>query len=288
MSRYAAMFDQLAARGEGAFGAFLMLGDPDLATSAVLLDAVVEGGADMVEFGIPFSDPIADGPIIQAAAQRALATGVRVADCFDLIADFRSRHADMPVGILTYANLLAARGRDRFCADAAAAGVDSLLVADVPTLEAEPYAEAARSAGLDLVMIASAATPGQSLTRIARLSSGYTYCVTRTGVTGVRDDLALEHEELFADLQRLRAPPPVLGFGISSSDHVRKSIAEGAAGVICGSAIVGLAAQTDASPASIASFVAAMKEATRPDGGDHSDRIAEGWWRWPRSKGVPA
>src|SRR5437899_7654878 len=109
MSRYAAMFERLADRGEGAFGAFLMLGDPDLATSARLLDAVVEGGADMIEVGIPFSDPVADGPVIQAAAQRALAAGVRVADCFDLIAAFRERLSDVPIGILTYANLVVAR-----------------------------------------------------------------------------------------------------------------------------------------------------------------------------------
>src|SRR5689334_17036425 len=98
------MFDRLAMRGEGAFGAFLMLGDPDLETSARLLDDLVAGGADMIEVGIPFSDPVADGPVIQAAAQRALAAGVRVSDCLDLIAGFRSRRPDAPVGILTYAN----------------------------------------------------------------------------------------------------------------------------------------------------------------------------------------
>ena len=103
---------------EGAFGAFLMLGDPDLKTSAALLDAVVEGGADMVEVGIPFSDPVADGPVIQAAAQRALAAGVRVSDCLELIAGFRARHPDVPVGILTYANIVIARGG--FMRDAAA------------------------------------------------------------------------------------------------------------------------------------------------------------------------
>src|SRR4051794_26808677 len=107
MSRYSAMFDRL--NGEGAFGAFLMLGDPDLATSAELLDAVVAGGADMIEIGIPFSDPVADGPVIQAAARRALDAGVRVADCFELIAGFRARHAAVPVGILTYANIVVAR-----------------------------------------------------------------------------------------------------------------------------------------------------------------------------------
>ena len=122
MSRYAAMFERLREKSEGAFGAFLMLGDPDLKTCAALLDAVVDGGADMVEVGVPFSDPVADGPVIQADEVRALKAGTRVDDCFRLLSEFRSRHADVPVGILTYANLLAARGRERFFADAASAG----------------------------------------------------------------------------------------------------------------------------------------------------------------------
>jgi tryptophan synthase alpha chain len=258
------MFNRLGARGEGAFGAFLMLGDPDLVTSAAMLDVLVEGGADMIEVGIPFSDPIADGPVIQAAASRALKAGVRVDDCFRQLAEFRQRHPAIPVGILTYANLLVARGRERFCTDAAAAGVDSLLVADVPTFEAEPYAAAARAAGIDLVMIAAPNTPGPTLTRIAHLCTGYTYCVARTGVTGDQDQLSLEHERLFTDLKHLQAPPPVLGFGISTPDHVRQAIAAGAAGVISGSAIVRRAAEARASPARVAGFVAAMKDATRP------------------------
>jgi len=263
MSRYLAMFKRLGTRGEGAFGAFLMLGDPDLEASGCLLDALVDGGADMIEVGIPFSDPIADGPIIQAAANRALKAGVRVDDCFELLAEFRQRHPAMPVGILTYANILAARGRDRFCADAAAAGVDSLLAADVPTLEAEPYAAAAGAAGIDLVMIAAPNTPGQTLTRVARLGTGYTYCVARMGVTGVQDKLSLEHGHVFAELRRLEAPPPVLGFGISTPEQVRQAIAAGAAGVISGSAIVRLAADTGASTARVTNFVASMKDATR-------------------------
>jgi tryptophan synthase alpha chain len=262
VTRYSAMFDRLGARGEGAFGAFLMLGDPDLETSAALLNALVEGGADMIEVGIPFSDPIADGPVIQAAAGRALAAGVRVDDCFRLLAEFRRRHSAVPVGILTYANLIAARGRERFCTGAARAGVDSLLVADVPALEAEPYAEAAENAGLNLVMIAAPNTPGQTLTRIARLCTGYTYCVARLGVTGVHAELALQHQRLFAELQSLGAPPPVLGFGISTAEHVRQALAAGAAGVISGSAIVQLAAQRDAAPARITRFVAVLKAAT--------------------------
>jgi len=259
LSRYKTMFERLAERGEGAFGAFLMLGDPNLEASAKLLDALVEGGADMIEVGIPFSDPVADGPVIQEAAVRALKAGTRVDECFRLLREFRQRHSDVPVGILTYANLLTARGRDRFCADAAKAGVDSILIADVPSLEAEPFADSARKSGLDLIMIVAPNTPGQTLTKIARLSSGYTYCVARAGVTGVRDDLALEHDRLLSQLQALKAPPAVLGFGISTPEHVRQALASGAAGVISGSAIVKLAEE---GPERVRQFVSEMKAAT--------------------------
>src|SRR5881394_1260520 len=180
MSRYAAMFERLA--DEGAFGAFLMLGDPDLDTSAELLDALVEAGADMIEVGIPFSDPVADGPVIQAAAQRALATGVRVGDCFDLISALRARHSNVPIGILTYANIVVAR--PGFVREAAEAGADSLLIADVPALEAEPFGRDMAQAGIEPVLIAAANTPDAALERIARLSKAYTYCVSRAGTTG--------------------------------------------------------------------------------------------------------
>jgi tryptophan synthase alpha chain len=256
MSRYATMFDRLG--GEGAFGAFLMLGDPDLKTSVALLDAIVAGGADMVEVGIPFSDPVADGPVIQAAAQRALAAGVKVGDCLDLIASFRVRHPDVPVGILTYANIVVARAG--FMRDAAAAGADSLLIADVPSLEAEPYIRQMEQAGLEPVMIAAANTPDATLDRIASLSKAYTYCVSRAGITGTHSAGQFDRG-LIERLERAGAPPPIFGFGISNRDHVESALAVGARGVICGSAIVDLAARGG----DIAKFVNALKCATRND-----------------------
>jgi len=260
MSRYAAMFARCAAASEGAFGAFLMLGDPDLETSALMLDALVDGGADMVELGIPFSDPVADGPVIQQAAVRALAAGVRTQHCLDLVAAFRKRHEEVPIGILTYANIVAARGIDHFASQLADAGVDSLLVADVPSIEAEPYSAAARDAGIDLVMIAAPNTPRATLARIASLSSGYTYCVARAGITGADEKLSLDHAPLFAALRAVGAPPPVLGFGISTPDQVAQALGSGAAGGISGSAIV---AKVSEGADSVRAFVAAMKAATR-------------------------
>lgn len=271
MSRYAAMFEACGFREEGALGAFLMLGDPGLAASAALLDALVLGGADFVELGIPFSDPIADGPVIQAAARRALDAGVRTKDCLKLIGEFRIRHPRVPIGILTYANIVAARGRARFCAEAAEAGADSLLVADVPSLEAAPYAAAARGAGLEMVMIAAPNTPRKTLARIVGLSSGFTYCLARGGVTGVDRQLALDHAALFADLADLGAPPPVLGFGISTPAHVAEALQAGAAGVISGSVIVQLVEQGHA-PDKIADFVANLKAATLAKGSRKAKR----------------
>lgn len=262
MSGYAPMFERLGR--EGAFGAFLMLGDLGLETSAALLDAVVAGGADMVEVGIPFSDPVADGPVIQAAAKRALEAGVRVADCFELIAGFRARHPQVPLGILTYANLVMARGREDFFDRASRAGADSLLVADLPAREAGPWAQDMRAAGLDPVLIAAANTPPETLAIIARLGSGYTYCVTRAGTTGVHADAEFDRG-LIAALRKAGAAPPIFGFGIATPEHVAAALAAGAAGVISGSAIVALAAEGG----DITGFVATLKAATRNDSALH-------------------
>jgi tryptophan synthase alpha chain len=250
------MFGRLG--GEGAFGAFVMLGDPDPAASATLLDSVVAGGADMVEVGIPFSDPVADVPVIQAAAGRALAAGVRTADCFSLIAGFRDRHPDIPVGILTYANLVVAR--PSFMTDAAAAGTDSLLIADVPSLEADPFVEAMTRAGIEPVLIAATNTPDATLERIATQSAAYTYCVARAGVTGTHAGGDYD-ARLIGRLNKAGAPPPVFGFGITTADHVRAALAAGARGVICGSAIVDLAARGG----DVEAFVRSLKEGTRND-----------------------
>jgi tryptophan synthase alpha chain len=250
------MFERLAERGEAAFGAFVMLGDPNLETSARLLDALVEGGADMIEVGIPFSDPVADGPVIQAAAQRALHAGVRVGDCFELIAAFRDRHPETPVGILTYANLVVASAG--FMRDAAEAGADSLLIADVPALEAEPFAREMEQAGIEPVLIAAANTPTPTLQRIARLSKAYTYCVSRAGITGTHAGGQFD-SRLIKGLREAGSSPPVFGFGISKPEHVSAALKAGAAGVICGSAIVDRAF----SGGDVSEFVNDLKRATR-------------------------
>lgn len=259
MSRYATMFEHCRADRRMAFGAFVMLGHPSLGDMAALLDALVEGGADMVELGIPFSDPVADGPVIARAARQALDAGVTPGDCLAMIAAFRVRHPDVPVGILTYANIVMARGRAAFAAELAAAGADSLLVADVPSLEVAPWSEEMIAAGIEPVLIAAPNTPGPALAAIARLGRGYTYCVARSGVTGADEAPRLDHRRLFSDLAGLGAPPPVLGFGIATPGHVRAAAEAGAAGAISGSAIVQRAAE---GPGAVRAYVAEMRAAT--------------------------
>jgi tryptophan synthase alpha chain len=248
------MFEQIG--HEAALGAFVMLGVPDLRSSAKLLDALVVGGADMIEVGIPFSDPVADGPIIQAAALHALNAGVRVADCFELIAAFRARHSNVPVGILTYANLVVAR--PGFMHDAASAGADSLLIADIPAFEAEPYVLQMEQAAIEPVLIAAPNTPDATLERIAKLSNAYTYCVSRPGITGTHADGRFD-SRLIERLCGLGAPPQVFGFGISKVEHVRAAISAGARGVICGSAIVESAALGE----DVTQLIRSLKAATR-------------------------
>jgi tryptophan synthase alpha chain len=258
MSRYAAMFRRFKERREGAFGAFLMLGDPDLESSARHLDELITAGVDTIEVGIPFSDPVADGPVIQAAAQRALRAGVRVADCLDLIRALRERHSDVPIGILTYANIVVAR--TGFIRDAADAGADSLLIADVPAIEAEPFVREMEQAGIEPVLIAAPNTPDATLQRIASLSKAYTYCVSRAGITGTHA-AGLFDRGLVERLEAAAAPPPIFGFGIATPDHVRSALATGARGVICGSAIIDLLSRGE----SAVNLVGLLKTATLND-----------------------
>ena len=243
---------------------FVPAGYPDLATTAAALPALEAGGANVIEVGFPFSDPIADGPVIQAAARQALARGVTPTDCFDLLRAFRARHADVPVGLLTYANLVLARGRDAFCLAASDAGVDSLLIADVPMLEAAPFLVSARAQRLAPILIAAPNTPRATLERIAREGEAYVYCVARPGVTGADSALRLDHEALLGTLRSFGAPPPVIGFGISRPAQVREALDAGAAGTISGSAIVRLIADHPGSETeTVRNFIAAMKAATR-------------------------
>ncbi len=257
--RYAAMFERLRAAGEGAFIPFAMLGDPDPARSCTLVRTLAQSGADALELGLPFSDPVADGPVIQAAASRALAAGVRRADCWGIVRAVRSEFADLPIGLLVYANLVCHRDAAEFYREAAGAGVDSVLVADLPVLESAPVATAARAAGIAPVFIAPPNADNARLAAIAAAGEAYTYVTSRQGVTGTDHRLHQGQSGLIGRLKALGAPPPVLGFGIATPEHVKTALAMGAAGAISGSAVVRLAAEGGDIPA----FVREMKAATR-------------------------
>jgi tryptophan synthase alpha chain len=265
--RFEAMFEALAAQGDGAFVPFVVLGDPSLEQSWEIIQALIEGGADALELGIPFSDPIADGPVNQAGMVRALEAGVTPRDCFTLLARVREHYPAIPIGLLLYANLLAAPGVDQFYSAAAEAGVDAILVADVPTAEAEPFVNAARAQGIRPVFIAPPNANERQLRDIARLTEGYTYVVTRAGITGYQETLQLTTEDVLDRLAELKAPPALLGFGIARPEHVGQALATGAAGAIAGSATVRIVEELQGEPEKLVEtlrqFVASMKAATR-------------------------
>ena len=257
--RYQDLFDRLARDGEGAFIPFAMLGDPDPELSLAHLRVLVAAGADALELGVPFSDPIADGPVIQAAATRALAAGVRREQCWTIVRAIRAEHPALPLGLLIYANLVCHRNPEEFYAEAAAAGVDSVLVADLPVAESAPLIAAARAQRVAPVFIAPPNADAGRLRAIASAGEGYTYVTSREGVTGADERLRRDQSALIAHLNQLGAPPPVLGFGISNPAQVKAGLAMGARGVICGSALVSRAARGE----DVAEFARSMKEATR-------------------------
>lgn len=267
MKRYETLFARLTSSEEGAFVPFAVLGDPDAGRSLEILLTLADAGADALELGIPFSDPLADGPVIQRAALRAREAGATQDSSFDILRAFRELRPDVPVGLLVYANLVEARGKTIFCGQAARAGVDSILVADVPTLEAGPYADCIRSHGMEPVLVATPHCREADLQTVARLAGGYTYGVTRAGVTGEGEPDAGGAARLVRRLRRTGAPPCLLGFGISRPEHVQAALEAGAAGAISGSAVVDrigrLAEDPPALRAELELFVGRMKAATR-------------------------
>ncbi|WP_417360806.1 tryptophan synthase subunit alpha [Gallaecimonas pentaromativorans] len=260
MSLYDAMFERLRADKEGAFIPFLTLGDPDLETSFEHLCIMAENGADALELGMPFSDPVADGPTIQAATLRALGAGTTPKKALGLIRRLKDKYPELPVGLLTYANLVFAAGIEQFYQDAKAAGVDSVLVADVPLKESAPFVAAAKAAGVAPVMIAPPNATDATLKAVAELSEGYVYLVSRAGVTGTETAAGKPLGHIIETLKGYNSAPVVLGFGISEPSQVKAAIASGCDGAISGSATVKAA---ERSPHALARFVEGMKAASR-------------------------
>lgn len=267
MERYSQLFQRLAAKQEGAFVPFVTLGDPSPALSLQIIDTLVAGGADALELGIPFSDPLADGPTIQGATLRAFAAGTTVAQCFEMLATVRQKYPDLPIGLLMYANLVFSRGIDNFYAQCAAVGVDSVLVADVPVEESAPFRQAALRHNIAPIFICPPNASDDLLREIATHGRGYTYLLSRAGVTGAENRASLPLQHLIEKLRDYQAAPPLQGFGISEPGQVKEAIAAGAAGAISGSAIVKIIERNQSDPAALLqalqAFVSSLKAATR-------------------------
>ena len=243
--RYQNAFAQLKEKKQGAFIPFVTIGDPNAEQSLKIIKSLIDAGADALELGIPFSDPSADGLTIQMAALRALGSGINTDKCINILQEVREYAPQIPIGLLLYGNLVFARGIDNFYLDMKAAGVDSVLIADLPLRESLPFREAALKHGIDAIFIAPPNASDDTLREVASFSRGYTYILSRAGVTGV-DNLSitklneknLSASKLINKLNEYRAAPPVLGFGISTPEQVKEALAAGASGAISGSAVV--------------------------------------------------
>jgi tryptophan synthase alpha chain len=236
-------FTELKNRHEGALIAYICAGDPTPDDTAEIVHALVRGGADIVELGLPFSDPIADGPTIQASIERALEAGMNPDIFFDLARSL-DVDADVPLVVMTYYNLIFKRGLEHFVADCVDSGITGIIVPDLPVEESEDLAMHCRRHGVDLIFLIAPTTYPERMKRIAGVGSGFIYLVARTGVTGARDAVA-ESTLSLIDLVRSTTKtltPLAVGFGISTRDQAAAIIEAGADGVIVGSAFVNIIA----------------------------------------------
>ncbi|MCD9517337.1 tryptophan synthase subunit alpha [Photobacterium phosphoreum] len=266
MDRYHTLFTQLSARNEGALVPFVTLGDPTPQQSMDIIDTLVTAGADALELGIPFSDPLADGPTIQGANIRALAANTTPTICFEMLTKIRAKYPQLPIGLLMYANLVFAAGIDDFYRRCADAGVDSVLIADVPVNASHEFRIAAETHGIHPIFIAPPNADAATLTTVSELGGGYTYLLSRAGVTGAETKAEMPIEPLLAALKAHNAPPALLGFGISTPEQVNTAIKAGAAGAISGSAVVKIIENNLNDPDSMLDqlgfFISNMKSAT--------------------------
>ncbi|MGA7217430.1 MAG: tryptophan synthase subunit alpha [Candidatus Sulfotelmatobacter sp.] len=217
--------------------AYVTCGDPDLATTRDVVFAAIEAGADVIELGVPFSDPVADGPVIQRASERALKRGTCLAQVLTLAAEVRQQAHSTGLVVFSYLNPILRMGMEKFCAVARHAGVDGVLVTDLPVEEAGEYLGAMKTNHLAPIFLAAPTSPDERLKRIAEASRGFVYAVSRTGVTGARQSLADDARKLVRRLRRVTKLPIALGFGISSAEQFAE-VGKFADAVVVGSAIV--------------------------------------------------
>ena len=241
MSRIDAAFARLREQKRGGLITYVTAGDPDAAASARILIALARGGADVLEVGVPFSDPLADGPVIQRASERALAAGMTLRGVLDVVRTVRAA-VDTPIVLFTYANPVARMDPAVFAQTAKAAGADGVLILDYPVEEAEPLRAPLVDAGLDPVFLISPTTTDERIRRSGELGRGFLYVISRLGVTGVRDTMAADVAGLVGRVRAQSDLPVAVGFGISSPEHVAEACASADAAVV-GSALVRVIAE---------------------------------------------
>ena len=247
MSRIEQRFTELRQAGRTGLVTYITAGDPDLARSAEIIKRLDTAGADVLEIGVPFSDPLADGPVIQRATERALAAGVTLAQVLGMLKTLRPA-ISAPVVIFSYANPILRMGLDQFVTEAKAAGVDGVLTLDMPPEEGELFRTAFTSAGIDTIFLLSPTTTVERIRRAAALGSGFLYGISRLGVTGMRDTVDASARELASRVKAQTPMPLALGFGISRPEHVR-AIGQCADAAVVGSALVNVIAEHSQSPA---------------------------------------
>ena len=239
MSRLAKRFEELKARGEKALICFVTAGDPSAERTVEIVSTLARAGADAVEIGLPFSDPLADGPSIQASSQRSLERGMTTPKALKIVRQVRAANPDLPLILMTYYNPIRHYGLERYARDASAAGADAHIVTDLTPEEAADWKTYSVASGLDTDFLLAPTSTVDRIEVVAKLSTGFVYCVSRTGVTGAREDVPAE---LPAFVEGIRAHTPVpicVGFGISAPDHVRR-ICAFADGAVVGSSLVDL------------------------------------------------
>lgn len=274
MTRLAHTFQTLQARGERALVPFVTCGDPDLATTRQLILAYIEAGADVMEIGIPFTDPLADGPTIQRASERALAGGVSMDDALALIADLRP-HTDVPLVPMTYVNPVYTMGYRQFAGRCREAGVDGVIISDLPPDEADEWVAAAGAEGVGTVFLAAPTSDAGRLAQVGAATTGFIYAVARMGVTGARSDVPPEISDLVDRIHAVSKLPVCAGFGFSTPDQIAATCRGSKVdGIVVASALIDLLEKTpgtrEQKVAAAAAAVKAMKQATLPSSGHNS------------------
>lgn len=236
---YSQMFQRVKSKNEGAFIPFIVAGDPDFETALEIVKVYVENGADALEIGFAFSDPVADGPTVQEANIRAFKAGITTKKAFEFIKKIR-KFTSIPIGILVYYNLIYKMGIDKFYKTAAYNGVNAILAADLPLEEAQDVVNASEKYGIEQIFMVAQSTSNERLEKISRFCSGFLYVVAVMGVTGARKDLELGTVQLIERVKSHSTLPVVVGFGISKSEHVKHVISSESDGVIVASALINI------------------------------------------------